>query len=119
MPTTTVVSGVGGFLPGTGDPVTGQAALLLSGFDAAGATGTPALTWLGKGIGTTPTYMMDIGLPGICLPGGSSVAEFPFGLAAPGATGAYTGTTGAGRGVTFTYGDPTTTQVTGTLTPVA
>lgn len=118
MPTTTTVSGTGTFLTGAGEAATAQSTLLLDGFDASGATGTPTLSWAGKATSTTPTYNFDPMNPLMCTPAGTATADYPFTIDPP-ATGTYTGTTGPGRGVDFAYDVPASVNVTGSLTPVS
>lgn len=118
FPTTTTLTGGGGFLTGAGTALTNQAALLLSGFDAVGGTGTPSLTWAGVSAASTLMWLPDPSLPGLCIPGGSVPVDVPFALAAPGAPAAYTGTPGVGRGLSFTTAPAGITSITGTLTPV-
>jgi hypothetical protein len=119
MPVITTISGGGAFLAGTGVPVSGQSTLLLDDFDAVGATGTPSLSWAGRATSSTPTWVFNPMTPGICTPGATSIVDYPFSVAAPGASGTYTGTTGPGRGVSFAYDVPGSLSVTGSLTPVS
>lgn len=118
MPSISSISGTGTFLTGSGEPANGQSTLLLDGFDAAGASGTPSLSWAGKGTSATSTWTMDPLNPLMCTPGGTVVADYPFTIDPP-ATGTYTGTTGPGRGVDFAYSVPGSVSVTGSLTPVS
>jgi len=124
-PDTTSTSGSGTFLTDAGTGAGDKAALLLSGFDPAGATGSPSLTWDGEATTNTTTsfYMapMPPAIPGGCFSSSSSGTQ-PFTMAAPGATGTYTGTTGAARGLTFSYSGSAGLEmvtVSGSLTPVA
>jgi Calx-beta domain-containing protein len=115
----TTVSGTGSFLTAAGPAGVGQAALALTGFAPATATGTPALTWDGASNASMQSWtsipMPPPALP-MCIPMPFS-GTLPFTMASPGATGSYTGSTGAGRGLSFAY-TAGTTSVSGTLTPV-
>jgi len=110
----TKVADAGTFLTDAGAPSAKRAGLVLTGFDAAGAAGTPSLSWTGTSAATRTTAGAFC-MPG--LPPPYTTDEFTWDLtqAAP---GSYTGTTGAGRGLTLGSGDPATTQVTGSLVPI-
>jgi hypothetical protein len=118
-PNTTTISGTGSFLTGPGTATTSEAVLALSGFDPVAATGTPALVWSGLSPASQTVYV-PTAEPFICDPLTSDTTR-DFSLGAPGATAAYTGTTGTTRGVTFSYhglAGLDIIDVTGSLTPV-